>query len=105
MDLRHSDSNSDGLGRAVDALPEWFWTRQRQAVLAAAAAAAPRRPRWTAIGAIAVMAALAITAIWPLPARQPLPQITKEDERLLERVNDTVTRIEPRAMDVFWAQP
>jgi len=103
MLARRSESGS----RMENALPEWFWQRQRQSVLSVVRTT-PVRPlgfRWSAIGALAAV----VLAGWM--AMQPAPksgvQIAKDDERLLNDVSMAVNRVEPQAMapmDMLWTQ-
>ena len=92
------------------AAPEWFWQRQRRAVLEVAAK--PLRSRWISVAALAGVLTVAVLAIQPRPSKGPVasnsPGISSEDEQLFEAASATITRVQPRAlapMDVLWAQP
>lgn len=76
------------------ALPEWFWQRQRQAVLLATLE--PARPRWIGVAALAGVLVAALLVIQPAPKAPP--RLSAEDERLFQEVSKTVNRVEPQAL-------
>jgi hypothetical protein len=79
-------------------MSEWFWTRQRQAVVAEIGGTARPRLAWRIAGlAIAVVAAMVLIAPFP-GARVTSPIVSAEDERLFEEVSNNVTRVTPRAL-------
>lgn len=98
----HSRHSSLATGNALEELPEAFWQRQRQLILAQIRQPAPLHLRRVAASvalAVALVVALLLTGGSSLRPAKTIPTYyTAEDEKLLRDINLMVNRIEPRAL-------
>jgi hypothetical protein len=86
-------------GRPSVDLPEAFWLRQRQTIIERLRV--PQR-QWVFLRRFALvtsMASLILAAVALVSSSgAPKPSFTREDVQLLQEINLTVSRIEPRAL-------
>ena len=75
-------------------LPESFWQRQAAGILSAAPSAPSLRWAFAGSLAVALLGALVVGASSP----PPRPLYTAADDRLLQDIHQTVSRIEPQAL-------
>ncbi len=89
-------------GNPIEQLPEAFWQRERQAILAAARQPKPAlRGRVVALSlaTLLALAALLVSVAPQAPPRRPAPAArATEDDKLLRDIYVMVNRTEPRAL-------
>ncbi len=108
LDARRQRPSPGQAADAVEQLPEAFWRRQREAILACVQQpAAPLFHRAAAGFSLAILLLLALLVVGRpsrppagrvTPASSHAPRITPEDEQLLLEIHFLLNRPEPRAL-------